>query len=113
MAILIIPIAVSVHTVVSWIFGMTVRPMWHTSIIGPYFVVGAIFSGIAAIIIAMAVLRKVYHLEGFLKPRHFELLGALLLVMCGLWFYFTLAEYLQAGYAALSEEWIVFSSKVA
>ena len=45
MAILIIPIAVSVHTVVSWIFGMNMQPMWHSTILGPYFVVGAIFSG--------------------------------------------------------------------
>ncbi len=113
MAILIIPIAVSVHTVVSWIFGMTVRPMWHSSIFGPYFVVGAIYSGIGAIIIAMAILRKVYHLEDYLKPLHFNYLGILLIVMNCLWFYFTLAEYLTVGYGGLSEEWVVFTSKVA
>ena len=50
MAILVIPIAVSVHTVVSWVFAMTIQPMWHSTIFGPYFVVGAIFSGIAAIL---------------------------------------------------------------
>jgi len=113
MAVLIIPIAVSVHTVVSWIFGMTVRPMWHSSILGPYFVVGAIFSGIAALIIAMAILRKVYRLEGYFKPIHFNYLGVLLLVMISLWFYFTLAEYLTTGYGALSEEWEVFEAKIA
>lgn len=52
MAILIIPVAISVHTVVSWIFGMTLRPGWHSTIFGPYFVVGAIFSGIAALLLA-------------------------------------------------------------
>jgi len=113
MAVLIIPIAVSVHTVVSWIFGMTIRPMWHSSILGPYFVVGAIFSGIAAIIIAMAILRKVYHLENYLKPIHFNYLGILMLTMTSLWFYFTLSEYLTTGYGALSEEWEVFIAKVA
>ena len=112
MAILIIPIAVSVHTVVSWIFGMTVRPMWHSSILGPYFVVGAIFSGIAALIIAMAILRKMYHLEDYLKPVHFNYLGALLLVMTALWFYFTLCEYLTVGYGALTEEMEVFTAKM-
>jgi molybdopterin-containing oxidoreductase family membrane subunit len=112
MAVLIIPIAVSVHTVVSWIFGMTVRPMWHSSILGPYFVVGAIFSGIAAIIIAMAILRKVYRLEGYFKPIHFNYLGVLLLVMISLWFYFTLSEYLTVGYGALTEEWEVFAAKM-
>ncbi|MHC5037747.1 MAG: NrfD/PsrC family molybdoenzyme membrane anchor subunit [Planctomycetota bacterium] len=112
MAIAIIPIAVSVHSVVSWIFGMTLKPMWHTTILAPYFVVGAIFSGIAALIIAMAILRKVYHLEGFLKPIHFRYLGALLLTMTVLWFYFTLSEYLTTGYGGLLEEWDVFTAKM-
>jgi len=112
MAVLIIPIAISVHSVVSWIFGMTLRPMWHSTILGPYFVVGAIFSGIAAIIIAMAVLRKVYHFEDYLKPIHFNYLGLLLLTMTSLWFYFTLSEYLTTGYVGLHEEWEVFLAKM-
>ena len=112
MAILIIPIAISVHSVVAYIFGMTLRPMWHSTILGPYFVIGAIFSGIAAIIIAMAILRKVYHLEGYLKAIHFNYLGLLLLTMASLWFYFTLSEYLTTGYVGLNEEREVFLSKV-
>ena len=112
MAVLIIPIAVSVHTVVSWIFGMTLQPMWHSTILGPYFVVGAIYSGIAAIIVAMAILRKVYRFEGYLKPLHFNYLGLLLLTMTALWFYFTLAEYITTGYGALPEEWEVFEAKI-
>ena len=47
MAIAIVPVAVSVHTIVSWDFAMTPVPMWRSTIFGPYFVVGAIFSGIA------------------------------------------------------------------
>jgi molybdopterin-containing oxidoreductase family membrane subunit len=113
MAIAIIPIAVSVHSVVSWIFGMTLKPMWHTTILAPYFVVGAIFSGIAALILAMAILRKVYSLEGFLKPVHFRYLGALLLTMTALWFYFTLSEFLTTGYGGLLEEWDVFVAKMS
>ncbi len=57
MAVAIIPVAVSVHTIVSFDFSMAPVPMWHTTIFGPYFVAGAIFSGIAALLIAMAVLR--------------------------------------------------------
>ena len=98
MAVAVIPIAVSVHTVVSWVFAMTIQPMWHSTIFGPYFVAGAIFSGIAALIIAMAVIRRVYHLEGYLKPVHFNNLGILLLVMTLLWFYFTFAEFLTTYY---------------
>ncbi len=98
MAVLIIPIAVSVHTVVSWIFGMTLRPGWHSTIFGPYFVVGAIFSGIAAILIAMAIFRRVYHLEAYLTERHFRNLGYLLLVLDLIYVYFTLSEYLTMAY---------------
>ena len=58
MAIAIMPVAVSVHTIVSFDFSMATVPMWHSTIFGPYFVAGAIFSGIAALIIAMAVLRR-------------------------------------------------------
>ncbi|MFN3477516.1 MAG: NrfD/PsrC family molybdoenzyme membrane anchor subunit, partial [Candidatus Methylomirabilales bacterium] len=54
MAVLVIPIAVSVHTVVSWIFGMTLRAGWNSTIFGPYFVSGALFSGAAAVVTAMA-----------------------------------------------------------
>jgi Ni/Fe-hydrogenase subunit HybB-like protein len=111
MAVIVIPIAVSVHTVVSWVFAMTVQPMWHSTIFGPYFVVGAIFSGIAAIIIAMAIIRKAYHLEDYLKPIHFNNLGLLLLVMSLLWFYFTFAEFLTTYYGGEPMHMVVFLSK--
>jgi Ni/Fe-hydrogenase subunit HybB-like protein len=100
MAVIIIPVAISVHTVVSWIFGMTLRPGWHSTIFGPYFVIGAIFSGTAAIITAMVVFRKVYHLESFLTERQFQNLGRLMLALNLLYIYFTLAEYLTAWYGA-------------
>jgi Ni/Fe-hydrogenase subunit HybB-like protein len=111
MAVLVIPIAVSVHTVVSWVFAMTVQPMWHSTIFGPYFVVGAIFSGIAAIILAMAVVRRAYGLQAYLKPVHFDNLGLLLLVMALLWFYFTFAEFLTTYYGAEPSHMAIFVSK--
>jgi Ni/Fe-hydrogenase subunit HybB-like protein len=104
MAIIIIPVAISVHTVVSWIFGMTIRPGWHSTVFGPYFVIGAIFSGTAAIITAMAIFRKAYHLENYLTPRQFRNLGRLLLALNLLYIYFTLAEYLTSWYGALHTE---------
>ena len=98
MSVIIIPVAVSVHTVVSWIFGMTLRPGWHSTIFGPYFVVGAIYSGTAALIVAMAVFRKVYHLENLITLRQFRALGALLMALTVIYLYFTLAEYLTTWY---------------
>ena len=92
MAVAIIPVAVSVHTIVSFDFSMAPVPMWQSTIFGPYFVAGAIFSGIAGLIIAMAVLRKFLHLEDYLHPVHFQNLGKLLLVMALLWGYFVFNE---------------------
>ena len=111
MAILVIPVAISVHTVVSFVFAMTIQPMWHSAIFGPYFVAGAIFSGIAALIVAMNVIRKVYHLEDYLRPVHFNNLGILLLVMTLLWFYFTFTEYITVYYGHEPLQMAIFWSK--
>lgn len=113
MALIVLPVAVSVHTVVSWVFAMTVQPMWHSTIFGPFFVVGAIFSGIAALIVAMALIRKLYRLERYLKPVHFNNLGLLLLTMCLLWVYFTFAEYLTSFYGAEPAHMAVFWEKIS
>ena len=112
LAVMVIPIAVSVHTVIGWIFALTLRPMWHSAIFGPYFVVGAIFSGIAALIIAMAILRRVYKLEDYFKDIHFNHMGLLLLVMAVLWFYFTLAENITVWYGGEEAELATLYSKL-
>ncbi len=112
LCIAVIPIAVSVHTVVSWVFGMQTQPMWHSTIFGPYFVTGAIYSGIATIILVAAILRRVYHLEQYLQPLHFNNMGLLLLTMTLLWFYFTFAEYLTTLYGGGTHELAVFWVKI-
>jgi|TARA_B100000315_G_scaffold146541_2_gene135456 molybdopterin-containing oxidoreductase family membrane subunit len=112
MAVAIIPIAVSVHTVVSWVFAMNLLPMWHSAIFGPYFVVGAIFSGIAALLIAMAILRKTFRLEAFFRPIHFNNLGLLMLTMACLWFYFTFAEHMTVWYGNEPDEVAVLNSRL-
>jgi len=111
MAILVIPVAISVHTVVSFVFAMTIQPMWHSAIFGPYFVAGAIFSGIAGLIVAMNLIRKIYHLEDYLRPVHFNNLGILLLVMTLLWFYFTFTEYITVYYGGEPIHMTIFWSK--
>ena len=108
MAIAIIPVAVSVHTIVSFDFSMAPVPMWQTTIFGPYFVAGAIFSGIAGLIIAMALLRRLLHLEDYLRPLHFENLGKLMLVMALLWGYFVFNERLVTYYGNGPHEMAVF-----
>ena len=98
MAIIVIPLAVAVHTVVSWIFAMTLRPGWNSTIYGPYFVVGAIYSGAAAVIVAMWLLRRTMHLEAYLQPEHFRKIGKLLLAATLVYLYFNINEYLTVGY---------------
>src|SRR6201994_1743021 len=108
MAVVIVPVAVSVHTIVSWDFAMTPVPMWHSSIFGPYFVAGGVFSGIGALILAMACLRRWLHLEAYLHPVHFENLGKLLLMMSLLWAYFVFSERLTTWYGNEASEMAVF-----
>jgi molybdopterin-containing oxidoreductase family membrane subunit len=98
MMILIIPIAVSVHTVVSWIFAMTLREAWNSTIFGFFFVAGAIFSGIATLIIVMAILRRVYRLEAFITEKHFLYLGYLMAAMAGVMIYANISEYVTTGF---------------
>ena len=112
MAAIIMPLAVSVHTVVSWIFGMTLQPMWNSTIFGPYFVVGAIFSGIAAVLVALYTIRRVLHLEAYIEPVHFQNLGLLLLVFSLLWGYFTFAEHLTPWYGHQAAEVAVLQGKL-
>jgi len=98
MAVAIIPLAISVHTVVSWIFAMTLRPGWDSTIFGPYFVVGAIYSGAAAVVLAMCIMRWAMGLQSYLEPIHFRNLGLLLLSFSMLYLYFNINEYLTAAY---------------
>ncbi len=112
MAIVIIPVAVFIHSIVAFDFAMAPVPMWHSTIFAPYFVMGAIFSGIALLILVMACLRKFMHLEEYLLPLHFENLGKLLLVMSLLWFYFNFAEALTAWYGNETSELAVLWSKM-
>jgi molybdopterin-containing oxidoreductase family membrane subunit len=109
--VMVIPIAISVHTVISYIFAMTLQPGWHSTIFGPYFVVGAIFSGIAALLIVMIAFRKAFHLKNYLKEIHFNYLSLLLLIMSFLWFYFTFSEYLTAYYGHEPNEMRVITYK--
>ncbi|MBI2958439.1 MAG: polysulfide reductase NrfD, partial [Chloroflexi bacterium] len=98
MAILIIPIAVSVHTVVSFIFAMTLRPGWNSTVYGIYFVAGAIYSGTATLIIVMAVLRKAFHLEEYLTVKQFKNLGFIMAAFVLIMAYFNMLEFLVPGY---------------
>lgn len=103
MAIMIIPLAIIVHSVLSWIFGMTLRPGWHSTIFGPYFVLAAIYSGTGVLIMAMWVYRKMYQLNSYILDKHFIYLGYIMLVLGAGYGYFTFSEYLTDWFS--SQKW--------
>ncbi len=93
------PLVVSVHSVVSWDFAVSILPGWHSTIFAPYFVAGAIFSGLAMMITLLIPLRRLLKLEEYITIRHFENLAKLII-----------ATSLIVGYAYLIEFFIAWYS---
>lgn len=93
LAIIMIPLSIIVSSILSWIFGMTLRPGWHSTIFGPYFVLGALYSGCGVLIVAMWVYRKMYKLENYFTNKHFTNLGYGMMVLAAAYGYFTFSEY--------------------
>ncbi len=98
LSILIIPIALAIHTVTSWLFAVTMRPGWDSTIFGPYFVTGAFVSGTAAVILAMYFFRKNYHLKAYVTDFHFDRMARLLVLVSLVYLYFNINEFLVPGY---------------
>jgi Ni/Fe-hydrogenase subunit HybB-like protein len=94
----IIPVMFSVHTIVSWDFAMALQPGWHSTVFGPYFVAGALFSGVAAVIIVLILLRKSMRLDYFLRDEHFDGMAKFLLLLSLVWAYFYFNDYLVPWY---------------
>jgi len=66
------PLVISVHSVVSWDFALAVAPGWHTTIFAPYFVAGAIHSGLAMVLTLMIPLRKLFGYEEIITKQVLE-----------------------------------------
>jgi len=88
MTVLIIPVFVSLHTIVGWDFGMSIVPGWHSTIFAPYFVCGALYSGAGAVLIVMCIVRRGFHLQKYILPMHFDNIAKVLFAISLLWFYF-------------------------
>ena len=104
LSILIIPVAFGIHTVTAWLFATTYRPGWDSSNFGPYFIAGAFVAGAGAVVVIMYVLRKVYHLEEYITDMHFDKMGKLLVLLCLVYLYFNVNEYLVPAYKTTTEE---------
>lgn len=93
------PLVISVHSVVSWDFAMSILPGWHSTIFAPYFVAGAILSGLAMVITILIPLRKWLGLEKYIRIWHFENLAKVLLVTSLIVGYAYGTEYFIAWYS--------------
>ena len=102
---LILPVFVSVHSIVSWDFGMAVAvKSWHSTIFAPYFVVGAVHSGVSAVAFVMIILRYIYSWQNYIRHEHIDALGRLLIVVATGWFYFFVMEVLFGFYGREADE---------
>ena len=97
---MVISIAIIVYSVLAWIFSVTLQPGWHSTIFGPYFVIAAVYSGSAVLILCMWVFRKVYHLEEYITKKHFVAVGVIMLVLAAFFGYFTFSDYLTKWYGS-------------
>ena len=100
LAALATPLVVSVHTIVSLDFAATVLPGWHSTIFPPYFVAGALFSGLAMVLTIAIPLRAAYGLHKFITPRHLQNLAKLMLAAGLVVAYSYLMEAFMAWYSA-------------
>ncbi|MHB1500424.1 MAG: NrfD/PsrC family molybdoenzyme membrane anchor subunit [Candidatus Dormibacteria bacterium] len=98
-ALMVIPMAVSVHSVLSFAFASSSRPGYQETIFPVYFVVAALYTGVALVVLALAGCRRLWRLEAFINPRHFVRLGFILVAFGAAYFYLTFTEYLIDGYS--------------
>lgn len=109
LSVVILPVAVSVHTVSAWLLAMTLRPGWNTSLMGPYFVFGALMAGTAILILIIAQLRHGYRLERYLTPAHFNHLSKILLALTAFYLYLNINKYGVPAYKMSKEESFVLN----
>ena len=95
----IIPVMFSVHTIVSWDFAAATRPGWNSTIFGPYFVVGALHSGMGAVAMVLVIVRATMkNMKYFIRAEHLDALGKLMLIVSMAWAYFFFNDYMVQWY---------------
>ena len=102
------PLVISVHSVVSWDFAMANTPGWHTTIFPPYFVAGAIFSGLAMVITLCIPLRYIFKLEDYITMDNFDGMSKMIILTSSIVFYAYLIEFFIAWYSGNKYEYDQF-----
>jgi molybdopterin-containing oxidoreductase family membrane subunit len=98
------PLVISVHSVVSLDFSIAQLPGWHSTIFPPYFVVGAIYSGLAMVLVLLLPLRRAFALQDIVTERHLDALAKLMLAMGLMLTYSYLIESFMSWYSADAAE---------
>jgi Ni/Fe-hydrogenase subunit HybB-like protein len=105
------PLVLSVHTIVSFDFAVSVIPGWHTTIFPPYFVAGAIFSGFAMVVTVLIFVRKVFNLENIITLNHLEKMNKVILATGMMVGYGYSMEFFMAWYSGNPYEQFVFLNR--
>ena len=105
------PLVFSVHTIVSFDFATALIPGWHTTIFPPYFVSGAIFSGLAMVLTLMLIARKTMRLENYLTSRHIDSMCKLIIGTGGIVGLAYATEFFIAWYSGNEYERFVFINR--
>jgi molybdopterin-containing oxidoreductase family membrane subunit len=106
------PLVVSVHSIVSFDFATSILPGWHTTIFPPYFVAGAIFSGMAMVLTLMLIARVTMRLEHYITVRHVEIMAKLVLVTGSLVGLAYATEFFIAAYSNNPYEQFAFINRM-
>ncbi|MDR9417323.1 MAG: NrfD/PsrC family molybdoenzyme membrane anchor subunit, partial [Gracilimonas sp.] len=102
------PLVLSVHTIVSFDFAVSLIPGWHTTIFPPYFVAGAVFSGFAMVLTLMIISRKVFKLEDIMTLDHIEKMNIILMVTGTMVGFAYMMEFFIAWYSGVEYEKAIF-----
>jgi molybdopterin-containing oxidoreductase family membrane subunit len=105
------PLVLSVHTIVSFDFAVSIIPGWHTTIFPPYFVAGAVFSGFAMVMTLMLITRKVYGLEDIMTINHIEKMNIIILVTGNMVGFAYIMEFFIAWYSGFEYEKFAFVNR--
>ena len=105
------PLVISVHTIVSWDFATAVLTGWHATIFPPYFVAGAIFSGMAMVLTLMIIARRLMRLEDYITLRHIDRMCKLVITTSGIVGLAYGTEFFTALYSGSSYEQFVFLNR--
>ena len=102
------PLVISVHSVVSSDFAVSMMPAWHETVFPPYFVAGAIFSGFAMVLLLCVPIRRFYRLTAFITIDHLDVMAKLVLATSLLTSYGYLSEQTLAWYSHDKVEWYTY-----